>query len=109
MIRANGRAVTTNYVLAELAALMISPLRLPHTLRVDVIHAIRHAQWVEVVHMSPELDDRSWRFMAKYRDKTFSLVDCSSFIVMKDYGLFNALTSDRHFEQAGFVQLLRPH
>jgi len=88
---------------------MISPLRLPHTLRLDVIDAIRNAQWIEVVHVSEDLDERSWQFMAKHRDKKFSFVDCSSFILMKEYGLSAAVTSDRHFEQAGFVRLLRSH
>ena len=40
-------------------------------------------------------------------DKEWGLVDCVSFIVMSDRGLTEALTSDEHFEQAGFVALLR--
>ena len=40
-------------------------------------------------------------------DKEWGLVDCLSFIVMWDRGLTEALTSDEHFEQAGFVALLR--
>jgi uncharacterized protein len=41
------------------------------------------------------------------RDKEWGLVDCLSFIVMRDRGLTEALTSDEHFEQAGFIALLR--
>jgi predicted nucleic acid-binding protein len=40
-------------------------------------------------------------------DKEWGLVDCISFIVMWDRGLTEALTSDEHFEQAGFIALLR--
>jgi uncharacterized protein len=40
-------------------------------------------------------------------DKEWGLVDCLSFIVMWDGGLTEALTSDEHFEQAGFIALLR--
>lgn len=40
-------------------------------------------------------------------DKEWGLVDCLSFIVMWDRGLSEALTSDEHFEQAGFIALLR--
>jgi len=40
-------------------------------------------------------------------DKEWGLVDCLSFTVMWDRGLTEALTSDEHFEQAGFVALLR--
>jgi len=43
----------------------------------------------------------------RYRpDKEWGLVDCVSFIVMKDYELTEALTMDVHFKQAGFRALL---
>jgi uncharacterized protein len=38
--------------------------------------------------------------------KEWSLTDCISFVVMKERGLTDALTPDRHFEQAGFKILL---
>lgn len=40
-------------------------------------------------------------------DKEWQLTDCISFIVMSDEGLSDALTGDRHFEQAGFKALLK--
>jgi uncharacterized protein len=39
-------------------------------------------------------------------DKKWSLTDCISFVVMQERGLTEALTADRHFEQAGFTILL---
>jgi len=41
------------------------------------------------------------------RDKAWSLTDCISFVIMWRDGLDEALTSDHHFEQAGFRALLR--
>ncbi len=41
------------------------------------------------------------------RDKEWSLTDCISFVVMRDHGLTDALTADKHFIQAGFRALLR--
>jgi predicted nucleic acid-binding protein len=41
-------------------------------------------------------------------DKGWSLTDCISFVVMQERGISLAATSDHHFEQAGFVALLRP-
>ncbi|MHB8900647.1 MAG: hypothetical protein ACYC6Y_18000 [Thermoguttaceae bacterium] len=35
------------------------------------------------------------------------LTDCISFIIMREYGLTDALTADHHFEQAGFTVLLK--
>jgi uncharacterized protein len=40
-------------------------------------------------------------------DKEWSLTDCISFVVMQECGLIEALTADHHFEQAGFVALLK--
>ncbi len=40
-------------------------------------------------------------------DKEWGLVDCVSFVVMREHGIEAALTTDRHFIQAGFRALLR--
>lgn len=40
-------------------------------------------------------------------DKKWSLTDCNSFVVMQDHSITEALTGDHHFEQAGFVALLK--
>jgi len=41
-------------------------------------------------------------------DKSWSLTDCISFVTIQQHGLTEALTGDRHFEQAGFKPLLLP-
>jgi uncharacterized protein len=38
----------------------------------------------------------------RYRDKEFSFTDCTSFVVMRELKLREALTTDHHFTQAGF-------
>ncbi|GIK55597.1 MAG: type II toxin-antitoxin system VapC family toxin [Chloroflexi bacterium] len=40
-------------------------------------------------------------------DKEWGLVDCNSFVVMEERGIAAALTTDLHFQQAGFQVLLR--
>lgn len=40
-------------------------------------------------------------------DQAWSLTDCVSFCIMKQRGILESLAYDKHFEQAGFVALLR--
>ena len=103
----NGRVVTTNYILSELAALFTSPLRVPRSTILDCIQTICSRPWVEVVHIDPSLDEAAWKLFGDRLDKEWSLVDCASFVVMQQRGLTDALTADHHFEQAGFVRLLK--
>ena len=53
------------------------------------------------------LMDRGLALYLARPDKEWSLTDCISFVVMQEQNLAEALTADRHFEQAGFVALLK--
>lgn len=47
-------------------------------------------------------------YLYRYRrDKDWPLTDCISFVIMEDEGIKDALTGDKHFEQAGFAALLK--
>ncbi len=101
------RLITTNYVLAELIALLSSPLRISREKSIDFIEGIKASSLVDIIHINEGLDSRSWALLRDRVDKNWSLVDCSSFIVMQENDILEALTADQHFEQAGFVRLLR--
>lgn len=99
-----GTVVTTRWVLTELAnGLSGSPLR---------ASAARFLQRIEsdrsflIVNDSDDLYNRGLALFADRADKAWSLTDCISFEVMTMMGLSEALTGDRHFEQAGFRALL---
>jgi predicted nucleic acid-binding protein len=63
---ARRRSITTNYVLAELSALLMSPLRVPRESRLRLLDRIRSAGWVEVLHVSPAQDEASWAMIASW-------------------------------------------
>ena len=44
----------------------------------------------------------------RYRDKTYSLTDCTSFVVMQELKLKQVLTTDAHFRQMSFDVIPRP-
>ena len=101
----NLQIVTTNYVLSELI-ILFTRFRVQRSKVLTYIRAIRDSTWIEVVHIDEKLDDQAWKLLEARLDKTWSLVDCASFVVMNERNLTDALTTDRHFEQAGFVRLL---
>lgn len=106
--RGRGRKlVTTNYVVTELVALMASPLRIPRPKVIGFIQRLKTSPYVDVVHIDAALDASAWQMLRDRQDKEWSLVDCASFVVMEQRGITDALTTDRHFEQAGFVRLLK--
>lgn len=60
-----------------------------------------------VIRLSQELFEKGARLYDARPDKQWSLTDCISFVVMQEEGVSEALTGDHHFEQAGFVALLK--
>jgi uncharacterized protein len=106
--RSDGtRLITTNYVLAELTALFTRPLRLPRPFLLRVADTLRSESWVEIVHIDPSLDAQAWALLKQRPDKEWSLADAASFLVMRQRGITEALTGDHHFDQAGFIRLLK--
>jgi len=61
---------------------------------------------IEVVPFSNELYNATLDFYEKRNDKSWGFTDCSSFVVMTEKGLTDALTVDDDFRQAGFRALL---
>lgn len=55
-----------------------------------------------VIPITTELLNKAISIYGERLDKEWGLTDCISFIVMKDLNLTNALTTDHHFEQAGY-------
>ena len=106
--RERTRVITTNYIITELAALYVNRIRSPRAEQINTIDTIKSADWVEVVVVDVRLDQEGWNLFKSRHDKKWSLVDCVSFVIMRQRGLTDALTEDHHFEQAGFVRLLRP-
>lgn len=82
-------------------------MRIPKTQQVDFIDDLIDDPSIRVIFIDAELNDAAWKFWRERLDKPWSYVDCSSFVVMNQNQLSDALTSDRHFEQAGFIRLIK--
>jgi predicted nucleic acid-binding protein len=62
---------------------------------------------VEVVLQSHSSFLTGLELHEKRPDKGYSLTDCISMQVMKERGITEALTHDHHYEQEGFITLIR--
>jgi len=104
LIQQNVLLVTTEFVLLEVAdALSIPAIR---SQTVAFINGLRQLSILEIIPISQTLLVESWTLYSQRLDKEWGLTDCTSFVVMTQEKITQAFTSDRHFEQAGFVKLL---
>jgi uncharacterized protein len=100
-----GPVVTTAWVLTEVGDALSSPPLRP--IFHDLINELWADEETEIIPASDSLFRRGIALFNQRTDKSWSLTDCISFVVMTDRGLTDALTGDHHFEQAGFRALLR--
>lgn len=98
--------VTTNYVLAKLAALMLAR-KVGQDRMVQYLDDIQEDTSLEIIWISRELHQAGMDLLRRRLDKTYSVCDAVSFTVMKDFGITEAFTTDHHFEQEGFTRLLK--
>jgi len=97
--------VTTTWILTELAdGLARTPDR--HLFQSILADLTREPSAI-IVPPSQELFERGVQLYITRPDKRWSLTDCISFQVMEERKITEALTADHHFEQAGFVALLK--
>lgn len=100
-----GPLVTTDWILAQVGDAFSQPG-----------HRAKFARLLELLASTPDIEvlpptieqfRAGATLHASRPDKRWSLTDSISFFVMKERGLVDALTTDYHFEQAGFRALMR--
>jgi predicted nucleic acid-binding protein len=96
--------VTTSAILGELGN------HLSHSnnraLFLETVQRLRAAQTAQILHVDERLFDAGIALFSSRSDKDWSLTDCISFVVMEEQAISEALSTDHHFEQAGFTLLL---
>jgi uncharacterized protein len=100
-------SLTHGYVLAEFIAL--AQVRgFPRTAALKFIIDLLENPDIETVWINELLHQEAVKLLMARQDKTYSLCDAVSFVLMRQRGITEALTTDRHFEQEGFRRLLLP-
>jgi uncharacterized protein len=92
--------ITTNAVLLEIGNALAKDFR---TEAMAIIRVLRSSKRVVTVDIDKKLFEQGLEVYRKYDDKTWGLVDCISFVIMRESGITEALTFDGDFAQAGFT------
>ncbi len=105
-LEADGaKLVTTRAVILEIGnALAKQRYR---AAAIELLDSLEFDPAVEIVPATEELCAQAFQLYQDRPDKEWGLTDCLSFVVMQKRGLTDALTTDKHFVQAGYEALLR--
>jgi uncharacterized protein len=100
-----GIRLTHSYVLAEFVAL--ATVRRPPRMSVlTYINDLQDNPDIEMLWVDESLHREAMTLLLVRQDKTYSLCDAVSFVLMRQRNITEGLTTDRHFEQEGFRKLL---
>jgi predicted nucleic acid-binding protein len=100
----SGRVITTEWVLSELGN-YLSPVHL-RNLFVAFLGDLKLDPEIIIISATSSKFDTGAKLYAERLDKAWSLVDCISFLTMREHGIADAVMTDHHFEQAGFKAVL---
>lgn len=97
--------VTTRPVMLEIGNALSKPPYRQAAIR--LLKAFEQDPQFKIIPWSESLYHQAFDLYGQRLDKTWGLVDCVSFVVMRQRAILEALTTDRHFQQAGFRVLLQ--
>jgi predicted nucleic acid-binding protein len=96
--------VTTDAILLEIGNALSRNFKRES---VEIIEDFLTSDDVHVIHLHPPLFRKAFELYKSRSDKLWGLIDCVSFVVMKELGITDAFSADKHFEQAGFRVLVK--
>ena len=92
---------TTNLVVAETHILIRRCIG--YQAAIAFLENIASSPRVIKIYSDRMLEDRAESILRQYQDQDFSYTDAVSFVVMKQYGITEAFSFDKHFVTAGFT------
>jgi predicted nucleic acid-binding protein len=95
--------LTTNHVLGETWTFLRR--RAGHAAAVDFIERIESSRRVGVVHVDSATEAEALTWLRRHDERAYSFVDATSFAIMRQERLTEALAFDGDFSAAGFVEV----
>ncbi|MDQ7064719.1 MAG: PIN domain-containing protein [candidate division KSB1 bacterium] len=102
-IRSEHVLVTSNFILDETITMLRK--RIPLDTLIKFVENLARSSYCNFVEVDRELWNLAWGIFKQYRDKQFSFTDCTSFAIMREMGIDEAISLDRHFDQMGFMRI----
>jgi uncharacterized protein len=96
---------TSDYVVDETITLLL--MRHSHAAAADFLDTVEGSEVLRLEWISPERFYAGAALFRRHADKEWSFTDCISFALMRELRAREAFTTDHHFQQAGFVALLK--
>ncbi len=103
LLRAGRRLVVTDYIVTE--TVNLAKARSGAHVALRVLELIEQSTGIRIEWIGEARFDLTKAFFRKHADHAYSFTDCTSFVVMRELKLAQALTTDRHFREAGFEVL----
>ncbi|MGH8193363.1 MAG: type II toxin-antitoxin system VapC family toxin [Woeseiaceae bacterium] len=104
LLRAGRKLVLTDYIVDETTTL--AKARSGKRVAVRVLDLLERSAGIRIEWIGSSRFEETKTMFRKHADHGYSFTDCTSFVVMNELGLTEALTIDRHFREAGFEALL---
>jgi len=98
-------SVTSEMVLTELLNALSGRGGYLRDAALDIVDKLHQDSSVEIIPQTSQLFAEALLFYRQRRDKSYSLTDCASMLIMRQQNLSDVLTFDRHFQQEGFNAL----
>ncbi|MBI2953656.1 MAG: type II toxin-antitoxin system VapC family toxin [Chloroflexi bacterium] len=106
LVAERWRLFTTNFIVAETHALLLTRLGYSYALR--FLNQLDQSPTV-VVRVAVRDEQQARTILHQYTDKAFSLTDATSFAIMERLKIPSVFTFDHHFAHYGFSLLTATH
>ncbi len=97
--------VTTEWIVGETCTLLVARKR-PH-LVTRFLDQLEQSRALLLVNPDDTLLKSAKALIRQQAERGYSFVDCLSFCLMKERQIQQALTTDEHFQSAGYTALLK--
>ncbi|MEX2124688.1 MAG: PIN domain-containing protein [Woeseia sp.] len=104
LLRAGRKLVLTDYIVDETTTL--AKTRSGKRVAMRVLDLLEQSAGIRIEWIGSSRFEETKTFFRKHADHGYSFTDCTSFVVMNELELTQALTTDKHFPEAGFEALL---